>query len=85
MKNLKLLLMWLWTFIYHTTPQYIIKEVYYKELKFHKYTLYRRDYFLLYIPIYRSVDETDSLIRNTKDYQSWGLKYNIINIITIEK
>jgi len=81
MKNLKLLLMWLWSFIYHTTPQYIIKEKVYPELNYKKYFLYRRDYFLLYIPIYRFVDETDNL-KLTKDYQSWCIKYNVINIYT---
>lgn len=82
MKTLKIIFIWLWSFIYHKTFQYIIKEVYFKDLKHHKYTLYRIDYFLLYIPVYRYIDQTDSLIRNTKDYQSWGLKYNIINILT---
>ena len=85
MKTLKIIFIWLWSFIYHRTFQYIIKEIEYIDLKYSKYKLYRRDYFLLYIPIYRFVDETDSLLKSTKDYESWAIKYNIINIKTICK
>lgn len=82
MKTLKLIFIWLWSFIYHETLQHIVEEKIYTDLNYKKYYLYRIDYFLYLIPVYVFIDETDNLICNTKNYQSWGFKYNIIRIKT---
>ncbi len=79
MKTLKLIFIWLWSLIYHQTSQYIIVEKVYTDLNYKKYHLYRIDYFLLYIPVYVFTDETDSLICNTKNYQS-----GLLNIILLK-
>jgi hypothetical protein len=61
--------------------EYIIENKRFKDLKFNKYKLYQVSYIFGFIKLLIYIDETDSLDRNKKVYDSWYYNYNIIKTI----
>lgn len=85
MDIIKKLLTLLWILIFHKSDEYEIFDINYVALKFHRYRLYRRYYFFNYFVYLKLIDNTNSLMKNTKDYESWAINYQIKRIKTIIK
>ena len=76
MKVIKFILTFLWMFIYRTSPFYVINRIYYPDLRYIEYFLYRKVYILYFIPILIKIDYVDSLDNpHTNTLSSWYAKY----------